>query len=240
MRTFGSVSELSSTCQVPLDAARTYTSVTSGCTNVEPKARPGLGLRWRISAIMSARSSSLTPHSRRKAARSRLAKRTRCSTRVRIAGSKRSRSLSWMASHSVRLRAHTAGRIGNRQRHLLGELSGERNFGGDESFQIVGAVLAAAGAHAGPFRIGRRRHFRLRAFLAAVVRENIFEFGAKPLFHGAAAGLHVLADPVGGGCGLFTALAALAAFGAFGRGPFRLAGTRRRFVIVIGALEQRI
>src|SRR5665811_897995 len=71
----------------------------------------------------------------------------------------------------------------------------------------------------------------------------IRDSGAKPLFHGAAAGLHVLADPVGGGCGLFTALAALAAFGAFGafgRGPFRLAGARRRFVIVIGALEQRI
>src|SRR5476651_302991 len=55
--------------------------------NLNPKP----GLRLRISAIMSARSSSLTPHSLRKAARSRLASNSRCSTSARIAGSKRLR-----------------------------------------------------------------------------------------------------------------------------------------------------
>ena len=37
----------------PSGAARTNTSGTIGCTIVEPKARPGLGLSVRISAIMS-------------------------------------------------------------------------------------------------------------------------------------------------------------------------------------------
>ena len=45
----------------PSGAGRTNTSGTIGCTSVEPKARPGFGLSWRISAIMSARSSSPTP-----------------------------------------------------------------------------------------------------------------------------------------------------------------------------------
>ena len=39
----------------------------------EPKALPGLGLRRRISAIISARSSSSTPHTFFSAAKSRLA-----------------------------------------------------------------------------------------------------------------------------------------------------------------------
>ena len=35
---------------------------------------------------------------------------------------------------------HAAGRIGDRQRHLLGEMIGERGLGRDEGFQIVVAV----------------------------------------------------------------------------------------------------
>ena len=42
-------------------------------------------------------------------------------------------------------------RIGDRQRKLLGEMIGERQLGRDEGFQIVVAVLAPAGADAGPF-----------------------------------------------------------------------------------------
>ena len=57
---------------------------------------------------------------------------------------------------------HAAGRIGNRQRHLLGEMIGQRDLGRDEGFQIIVAVLAAAGADARPFRIGRRRRFDRR------------------------------------------------------------------------------
>ncbi len=280
MRTFGSVSELSSTCQVPSDAARTYTSGTIGCTIVEPKARPGLGLRLRISAIMSARSSSSTPHSRRNAARSRLASRSRCSHQrphrrieavavpeldgetfgeiarahagrierlqdgehgldvgarraelvgdgVEIAG-----EVAGLVHHIDQvLPDHAAGRIGNRQRHLLGEMRGQRDLGGDESFQIIGAVLAAAGARAGPFRIGRRRHFRRRALLAAIVRKYVFKLGAEPLFHRGAAGLHVLVVPIGSASAVLLAL---------GGGAFRLGGGRRRFVVVTGALEQRV
>ena len=37
----------------PSGAGRTNTSGTIGCTSVDPKASPGLGLSWRISAIMS-------------------------------------------------------------------------------------------------------------------------------------------------------------------------------------------
>ncbi len=129
------------------------------------------------------------------------------------------------------LRDHAAGRIGNRQRHLGGEVGGEREFGGDESFQVIGAVVAAAAARAGPFRIGRRRHFRRRVLLPAIVREHVFELGAQPLFHRGAAGFHVLADPVGGPGAVLLAL---------GRGAFRLGGGRRRLILALGALEQRI
>ncbi len=51
---------------------------------------------------------------------------------------------------------HAARRIGDRQRELLGEMVGERRLGRDEGFEIVVAVLAAAGAGAGPFGIARR------------------------------------------------------------------------------------
>src|SRR5262245_34705667 len=52
----------------PSGPGRTNTSGTMGCTSVEPKARPGLGLSLRTSAIMSAKSSSPTPQMRRKVA----------------------------------------------------------------------------------------------------------------------------------------------------------------------------
>ena len=129
---------------------------------------------------------------------------------------------------------HAASRIGDRQRHLFGKMSGQRDFGGDEGFQIVVALRTALAACARPFRIGRRRGFRRRAFFAAVVRENIFEFGAEPLFHGATAGFHVLADPVGGGRGSSPPSALSDA------GAFRLGGHGRRVVAVAGALQQRV
>ena len=58
----------------------------SVCIRAEPNARPGLGLSARISAIMSAMSSSSTPQSLRSAAMSRLASRSRCATSACIAG----------------------------------------------------------------------------------------------------------------------------------------------------------
>ena len=150
---------------------------------------------------MSVKSSSLTPQSLRNAARSRRASRSRCATSVCIAGSKRLRSLSWMARHSGRLRAHTPGgsnpcrmastlstaaqrraqllrdhrqiaaevtglideideilpdhaldRIGHRQRKLLGEMVDQRGLHRNEGFEIVVAVVAAAGAGRAPSR----------------------------------------------------------------------------------------
>ncbi len=38
---------------------------------------------------------------------------------------------------------HAPRRIRDRQRHLLGEVTGERGFRGDEGFEVVGAVVAA-------------------------------------------------------------------------------------------------
>jgi hypothetical protein len=49
---------------------------------------------------------------------------------------------------------HAMNRIGDRQRELFGEMIAQRRLGGDEGFEIVVAVLAAAGADTGPFRIG--------------------------------------------------------------------------------------
>ena len=45
---------------------------------------------------------------------------------------------------------HAARRIGDRERELLGEMIGERRLGRDEGFEIVVAVVAAAGAGAPP------------------------------------------------------------------------------------------
>ena len=47
-------------------------------------------------------------------------------------------------------------RIGDGERQLLAQPVRQRGLGGNESFEIVVAVLAAAGADAGPFRIARR------------------------------------------------------------------------------------
>ena len=58
---------------------------------------------------------------------------------------------------------HAAGRIGDGERELLGQMIGERRLGGDEGFEIVVAVLAAAGAGAGPFGIAQRSIGVLRA-----------------------------------------------------------------------------
>ncbi len=54
------------------------------------------------------------------------------------------------------LRDHAPHRIGNGQRHLLAQPIRQRGLGGHESFGIVIAVVAAARAGAGPFRIAHR------------------------------------------------------------------------------------
>ena len=56
---------------------------------------------------MSLRSSSSTPQTRRSSGKSRLASAGRFSIKACIAGSKRSRSLSWRARHSASVRANT-------------------------------------------------------------------------------------------------------------------------------------
>ena len=128
---------------------------------------------------------------------------------------------------------HAADRIGNCQRHLFGKMIGQRRLGRDESFQIV-AVVVPAGAGTRPFRIGRRRHLGGGGLLRAVIGENIFEFGAETFFHGATAGLHVLADPVGRGASVVIAVAGC----RLGAGTLRLGRCRR--VVVVVAFKQRI
>ena len=51
---------------------------------------------------------------------------------------------------------HAADRIGDREQKLVGEMAGERGLGRDERLEIIVAVVAPAGADAGPFRIGGR------------------------------------------------------------------------------------
>ncbi len=51
---------------------------------------------------------------------------------------------------------HALHRIGDRKRELFAQPIRQRGFGGNKSLKIVLAILAAAGAGAGPFRIGRR------------------------------------------------------------------------------------
>ena len=64
-----------------------------------------MGSRRRISASMSARSSRSTPQTFCRAAKSCRATRWRWARRACMAGSSRSRSFSWIARHSARLRA---------------------------------------------------------------------------------------------------------------------------------------
>ena len=127
---------------------------------------------------------------------------------------------------------HAAGRIGNGQGHLLGEMIAKRGLGGDESFQIVAAVLAARGG-ARPFRISAGLHFRLCGFFAAVVGKHVAKFGAEPLFHGGAAGFQVVVIPVGG-----TDTGSIGGIG--GIGGFGIAAVDGRLVVVAGALQKRI
>ena len=64
---------------------------------------------------------------------------------------------------------HALHRIGDRQRELFAQPIRQRGFGGDEGFEIVLAVVAAAGAGAGPFRIGGRAVCGARRHRLAVV-----------------------------------------------------------------------
>ena len=86
------------------------TSGTTGCDRLRAEVRPGLGLSRLISATISARSSSSTPHGARAARRSRARRGDRdCRAARCIAGSSRSRSLSWSARHSASVAGEDAG-----------------------------------------------------------------------------------------------------------------------------------
>ena len=112
---------------------------------------------------MSARSSSPTPQIFRSAARSRLANRSRCATSACMAGSKRSRSLSWIARHSVRLRAHTPGgsnpcrmaSTASTSATRRAELFGDRRQIAGEIAGLVDEIDEVLADHA-PHRIGDR------------------------------------------------------------------------------------
>ncbi len=126
---------------------------------------------------------------------------------------------------------HARDRRGDGERQLLGQMIGQRHLGRDEGFQIV--VVACGCAGAGPFRVGRRRRLGRSLLVGAVVGEDVFQFGAEALLHGAAAGLQLLAVPVGGAATLvITALAAFAEAFGLGRGG--------RPVLVVGPLQQRV
>jgi hypothetical protein len=75
---------------------------------------------------------------------------------------------------------------------------GQGRHGRHEGFQIIVAVLAAAGADTGPFGwTDRLVDACALCGGAAVVGEFVFEIGAEPLFDGAAAGFQAVVDPVG-------------------------------------------
>ena len=92
---------------------------------------------------------------------------------------------------------HPVDRIGEGERHLLGEMAGERGLLGDEGLEIVVAVGAAAGTDTGPFRIGGRLRLGLaRRPRRALVGKHIFEAGVEPLLDGLAAGLQAILHPI--------------------------------------------
>ena len=79
------------------------------------------------------------------------------------------------------LRDHAPHRIGNGQRHLLAQPVGQRGLGGHESFGIVIAVVAAACAGAGPFRIAHRYVRTARADRLILVGRRVIEGPLAPL-----------------------------------------------------------
>ena len=212
-----------------------------------------------------------------------MASRSRCSTSACIAGSKRSRSLSWMreafgqvaradAGGSKRLQDrqhrldlgaaarrasrrrssrspaeiaglvhhidqiladHAAHRIGDRQRHLLGEMIGERRLGRDERFEIVVAVLAR--------RRSRRRTIPNRPAAAARTADGLSPPSSGKTFSSSvpspcsmALRLVSSSSPIQSGAAARRRLPL-----AIGR-RLRARRRQRRVVVVAGALQQRI
>ena len=74
---------------------------------------------------------------------------------------------------------HAAHRIGDRERKLLTQMIGQCRLGGHEGFQIVVAVLAAAGADAGPFRVGGRLVLRRTRRRLGSVRKHVLDAGVE-------------------------------------------------------------
>ena len=145
--------------------------------------------------------------------------------RVEIAG-----EIAGLVDHIDQVLAdHAAGRIGDRQRQLLGKMVSKGDLRRGISFQVVIVVLTTR-TDARPFRISRRRHLGWRGFFTAIVGKYVFEFGPKPLLHGAAAGLKIVTDPIRGAGGILVTL---------DRRSFGL-GACRGCLILAGTVEQRV
>ena len=152
---------------------------------------------------------------------------------------------------------HALRRRGEGDRQLLGEMIAERDFGGDEGFEIV--VLVAGGA-AAPFGVGGRRGILrgARGGFRGLLGEDVVEPGVERLFDlgaGAEVAVHPfflarleLAGPFAGGTGgIATGILAVAARNR--RSPktpalvaVSWAGSpaHRRLGAVVGPLQQRI
>jgi len=89
---------------------------------------------------------------------------------------------------------YAACRVGNRKRHLFGEMISERYLGRGKGFKVV--VRGTRLPHTGPFRIGGLHFRRRRTFFSRIVGKYIFEFGAKALLDRLAASLEVGVNPV--------------------------------------------
>jgi hypothetical protein len=124
--------------------------------------------------------------------------------------------LSWIVRHSARLGGdfvegpgeiagliheideilpnEPVARIGDEQRHLLGQMTGEGGLRRQKGFHIVVAVFPRSAPHACPFR--GHSQVRGRTTPDCVIREDIFQARIEPLFDGGAAGFELLAEPV--------------------------------------------
>ena len=74
---------------------------------------------------------------------------------------------------------HAPHRIRDRQRKLLAEVIREGRLGGDESFEIVVAVLASARTDARPFRVRGRLGLRGPRRRLGRVREDVLDAGIE-------------------------------------------------------------
>ena len=122
---------------------------------------------------------------------------------------------------------HPPRRCVDRQRQLLAQPIGERRLRRHKGLEIVFAVIAAAGADRGPFRIGGRPFGRAWRARLGRIRKHVVGSRIERVFHDAAARLRRVGVP-----GL-----------AFRRGTVRRIGGAcigRALLVVGGAVEQRI